>query len=340
MTPWDQKVFVIGEAGVNHNGDLAMALRLVDAAADAGCDAVKFQTFRAEALVTRAARMADYQQTNTGRAETQFEMLKRLELSQEAHHKLLAHAAKRGILLFSTAFDLDSVEFLASLKLPLWKIPSGEITNLPYLERIGRQRQPVILSTGMANLAEAAQALDVLLAQGCTREQVCVLHCNTEYPTPFEDVNLRAMARMGEALGTAFGYSDHTSGIAIACGAVALGARCIEKHFTLDRKLPGPDHVASLEPAELAAMVAGIRAVEAGLGDGIKRPSPSEARNVAVARKSIVAARAIAAGELLDEENLTVKRPGTGISPMRWHEVVGRRAHRDYAADEPIEPGA
>ena len=340
MTPWDDRVFIIGEAGVNHNGDLAMALALVDAAAQAGCDAVKFQTFRAEALVTRAARMADYQQANTGRTESQFDMLKRLELSPEAHHRLMAHAAARGIMLFSTAFDMASVEFLAGLDFPLWKIPSGEITNLPYLERIARERKPVVLSTGMATLSEVDAALQVLLQHGCTRESVCVLHCNTEYPTPFGDVNLRAMATMGAALGTAYGYSDHTPGVAIPAAAVALGARVIEKHFTLDRTLPGPDHVASLEPAELAAMVDAIRHVEQALGDGIKRPSASEEKNRAIARKSIVASAPIAAGELLGEHNLAVKRPGTGVSPMRWHEIVGRRASRAYAADEPIDPGA
>lgn len=338
MTPWDEKVFVIGEAGVNHNGDLSLALQLVDAAAEAGCDAVKFQTFKAEALVTRAARMADYQQANTGRSETQFEMLKRLELSEEAHHRLLAHAASRGILLFSTAFDMGSVDFLVGLDFPVWKIPSGEITNLPYLERIGRQHKPVLLSTGMATLGDVDEALQVLLTQGCRREQVCVLHCNTEYPTPYGDVNLRAMVTMGQALGVACGYSDHTPGIAIPAAAVALGARAIEKHFTMDRTLPGPDHVASLEPGELAAMVAAIRQVEQGLGDGIKRPSASEAKNRAIARKSIVAAVPIAAGEVLGEHNLAVKRPGTGVSPMRWHEVVGRVARRAYEADEPIEP--
>lgn len=337
--PWTDGVFVIGEAGVNHNGDLSLALGLVDAAADAGCDAVKFQTFRAEALVTRAARMADYQQANTGRSESQFDMLKRLELDEPAHHKLIAHAKARGIRLFSTAFDLASVELLASLGMGLWKIPSGEITNLPYLERIAREGDPVIVSTGMATLGDVDAAIRVFLEAGLARSQLCVLHCNTEYPTPFADVNLRAMATMRDALGTAVGYSDHTQGIEIAAAAVALGARVIEKHFTLDRRLPGPDHVASLEPGELKAMVQGIRNVEMALGDGVKRPMPSELSNRDIARKSIVASAPIRAGEPFTAANLTTKRPGGGLSPMRWHEVIGTVAHRDYAADEAIEPG-
>lgn len=337
MTPWTERVFIIGEAGVNHNGRLDLALQLVDAAADAGCDAVKFQTFRAEALVTRSAAMAEYQQTNTGRTESQFDMLKRLELDEAAHHAVAARARDRGILIFSTAFDLDSVALLARMGFPLWKIPSGEITNRPYLAAIGAQGQPIILSTGMARLGEVEEALQVLLENGATREAVCVLHCNTDYPTRFEDVNLRAMVSMGRALGTAFGYSDHTPGTEVSVAAVALGARVIEKHFTLDCTLPGPDHKASLEPDELAALVARVRHVEAALGDGIKRPSDSESRNREVARKSIVAARPIAAGEAFSESNLTVKRPGSGISPMRWNEVLGVRAPRDFAADELIE---
>ncbi|HVZ45350.1 MAG TPA: N-acetylneuraminate synthase [Ramlibacter sp.] len=337
MTPWQQRVFVIGEAGVNHNGDLALALGLVDVAADAGCDAVKFQTFRAEALVTRDAAMADYQRENTGVSESQFDMLKRLELDEAAHRALAARAGERGIAMFSTAFDLQSVDLLAEMGIPLWKIPSGEITNYPYLVKIAQLGQPIVLSTGMATLADVAEALDVLLAHGAARERVCVLHCNTDYPTRFEDVNLRAMATMGRALGVAFGYSDHTPGVEIPTAAVALGARVIEKHFTLDRALPGPDQAASLEPGELGAMVRAIRRVEAALGDGIKRPSASEAKNRAVARKSIVAARAIAAGEPFTEANVTVKRPGTGISPMRWNEVLGVRAPRAFAPDEPIE---
>lgn len=337
MNHWQNRIFIIGEAGVNHNGDLSLACQLVDAAADAGCDAVKFQTFKAEALVTREAAMAEYQQANTGREESQYDMLKRLELSEEAHHILAARAQTRGLLMFSTAFDLASVDFLKSMNLPLWKIPSGEITNFPYLVRVARNSKPIILSTGMALLGEVDAALQVLLAHGSSREQICVLHCNTDYPTHYGDVNLRAMASMGRALGTAYGYSDHTLGIEIAVAAAALGARVIEKHFTLDRQLPGPDHLASLEPEELAQMVRAVRHIEEALGDGIKGPSPSEVKNRAISRKSIVAARDIAVGEVFDETNLAVKRPGTGLSPMRWNELLGLRASCSYAADQPIE---
>jgi N,N'-diacetyllegionaminate synthase len=337
MNHWQDKVFLIGEAGVNHNGDVDNARRLIDTAADACCDAVKFQTFKADRLVTRDAAMAQYQQKNTGRAESQYDMLKRLELSEEAHHVLALHARDRGILMFSTAFDLSSVEFLAGMDLPLWKIPSGEITNYPYLARIAGLGRSIILSTGMATLGEVEAALQVLLDHGSMRDSICILHCNTEYPTPYADVNLRAMVTMGTALATAFGYSDHTMGTEIPVAAVALGARVIEKHFTLDRSQEGPDHRASLEPAELVQMVRMVRNVEDALGDGIKRPSASELKNRPIARKSIVAACAIASGELFSEGNLTVKRPGTGLSPMRWHEVLGRRASRDYQPDQPIE---
>lgn len=335
--PWQDGVFIIAEAGVNHNGDLEMARRLIDAAADAGCDAVKFQTFRAEALVSRAAQMAEYQKTNTGREESQYAMLKRLELSPEQHHVLMQHAAARGILMFSTAFDLHSVAFLRELDIPFWKIPSGEITNYPYLVQIAAIGRPVILSTGMATLAEISDAVNLLLEHGLQREQLCILHCNTEYPTPWSDVNLRAMNSLAQAFGTASGYSDHTLGLEIPIAATALGARVIEKHFTLDRSLPGPDHKASLEPHELHGMVSAIRAIELSLGDGVKRPSASESRNRPIARKSIVAARAISAGEVFSEDNLTIKRPGTGLSPMLWPQLIGRRASRDFAEEELIE---
>jgi N,N'-diacetyllegionaminate synthase len=334
---WHDKVFIIGEAGVNHNGDLDNALALVDAAAQAGCDAVKFQTFRAEDLVTRDARMADYQQANTGKVESQLEMLKRLELPHEHHPVLAARAREQGLLMFSTAFDFRSIDFLASLDIPLWKIPSGEITNYPYLVRIAGLGKPVVLSTGMATLAEVDQAVEVLLAGGLTRDRLCVLHCNTEYPTPYGDVNLRAMVNMGRALGTAFGYSDHTAGIEVAVAAVALGASVLEKHFTLDRRQPGPDHSASLEPGELARMVSSVRNIGQALGDGIKRPSASEAKNRGIARKSVVAARPIAAGEIFTADNVTTKRPASGVSAMRWTEVLGRTAKRGFAADELIE---
>lgn len=336
MTPWDKRLFVIAEAGVNHNGDLEMARALIDAAAAAGCDAVKFQTFKAEALAGRAAPMADYQKNNTGQSESQQDMLRRLELPHEAHAGLMAHARVRGIVFFSTAFDPGSLEFLVTLDMPVWKIPSGEITNYPYLRRIGALGTPVLLSTGMATLGEVETALNVLTDSGADRSRICVLHCNTEYPTAWEDVNLRAMASMGAALGTAYGYSDHTQGIEIPVAATALGARAIEKHFTMDRNLPGPDHKASLEPEELAAMVRAIRGIEAALGDGVKRPTISESRNRPVARKSVVAARAIRKGEAYSAENLTVKRPGTGINPMEWPRLVGHIAPRDFAPDEAV----
>jgi N,N'-diacetyllegionaminate synthase len=328
---------VIAEAGVNHNGDPAMARRLIEVAAQAGADLVKFQTFSADRLATAAAATADYQARNTGSVEPQQAMLRRLELSREMHQDLMQHCRDCGIGFFSTAFDAESVDFLAQLGLDRFKIPSGEITNLPYLRHIGRYRKPVILSTGMATMGEIESALDVLETAGTGREQVTVLHCTTEYPAPMAEVNLRAMLTIRDALGVAVGYSDHTQGIEVAIAAVALGASVIEKHFTLDRSLPGPDHRASLEPTELAAMVAAIRNIERALGNGIKEVGASEARNRPVARKSIVAACAIRAGDAFSAANLTTKRPGTGLSPMRWDEVIGRRARRDFAQDEFIE---
>jgi N,N'-diacetyllegionaminate synthase len=331
------KTLVIAEAGVNHNGDLKLAHGLIDAAASAGADLVKFQTFSADRLVVPQARKADYQRKVTQGDETQHAMLRRLELSREMHVDLIEHCKTRGIGFFSTAFDIPSVDLLVELGLTQFKIPSGEITNLPYLRHVGRYGKPVILSTGMATLHEVGSALEVLERSGAPREQITVLHCNTEYPTPHTDVNLRAMLTIRDAFNVRVGYSDHTLGIEVAVAAVALGATTIEKHFTLDRGLPGPDHGASLLPGELAAMVTAIRNIEAALGDGIKRPSPSESKNISIARKSLVAARAIRAGEPFTEDNLTVKRPGTGVSPMRWDEVLGRRAPRDFAADELIE---
>ena len=328
---------VIAEAGVNHNGDPAMARQLIEVAARAGADLVKFQTFSADRLTTAAAAAADYQARNTGSDEPQHAMLRRLELSREMHAELIAHCRACGIGFFSTAFDCESVDFLAQLGLERFKVPSGEITNLPYLRHIGRYGKPVILSTGMATMTEIGSALEVLETAGTGRERVTVLHCTTEYPAPMAEVNLRAMLTIRDAFGVAVGYSDHTQGIEVAIAAVALGASVIEKHFTLDRSLPGPDHQASLEPAELAAMVAAIRNIESALGNGSKEVGPSEARNRPVARKSIVAACAIRAGEAFDAANLTTKRPGTGISPMRWDEVIGRRARRDFAQDEFIE---
>jgi len=329
---------IIAEAGVNHNGDLALARRLIEVAAEAGADLVKFQTFSAERLVTPTARKADYQTRNSGGGETQYEMLRRLELTPAQHHELIIHCKACGIGFFSTGFDSENVDFLAGLGQDKFKIPSGEITNRPYLRNMGRYGREIILSTGMATLGDIEAAIDALEDAGTPRSKLTVLHCTTEYPTPMDEVNLRAMQSIGQALGVRVGYSDHTPGIEVAIAATALGASVIEKHFTLDRNLPGPDHKASLEPDELKAMVTAIRNIETALGDGIKRLTPSEARNRPVARKSLVAARPIRAGEAFSEENLAAKRPGTGISPMQWDGIVGRIAGRDYQADEMIEP--
>ena len=331
------KVLIIAEAGVNHNGNLDLAHYLIDAAASAGADVVKFQTFSAERLVTSEANKAEYQTKTTDVSESQQAMLRRLELTYEMHVELRAHCRTSRIEFFSTGFDLASVDMLADLGLERFKIPSGEITNLPYLRHVGHYGKPVLLSTGMATFGEIEAALAVLEAAGTPREQITVLHCNTEYPTPMADVNLKAMLSIRDAFKVAVGYSDHTPGIEVPIAAVALGATVIEKHFTLDRDLDGPDHKASLEPAELKAMVKAIRNVELSLGDGIKRPSASEIKNRPIVRKSLVAAHAIRAGELLTEANLTVKRPGTGLSPMWWDMVLGREATRDYAPDELIE---
>lgn len=332
-----KKVLIIAEAGVNHNGDLQLAERLVDHAAAAGADLVKFQTFSAGRLATRSAHKAAYQVESTGTAESQFDMLRRLELTPDMHRHLIEHCRKRGIGFFSTGFDLESLDLLVSLGQQRFKIPSGEITNLPYLRYIGRMHTEVIVSTGMATLGEIEEALGALTAAGTAPEQITLLHCTTEYPAPMEEVNLRAMQSLRAAFGVAVGYSDHTSGIEIPVAAVALGATVIEKHFTVDRTLPGPDHKASLEPRELQAMVTSIRNVEKALGDGIKRPTPSELRNRPVARKSIIARVSITRGEVLTDDKLGTKRPGTGLSPMLWDRVVGSVARRDYAPDELIE---
>jgi N,N'-diacetyllegionaminate synthase len=332
------KTLVIAEAGVNHNGDPEKARALVDVAAEAGADFVKFQTFSADKLVAANAPKAEYQKQATGAEESQHEMIRKLELTHSMHDDLIAHCAKRGIRFFSTAFDLDSLDYLAGLGLDRFKVPSGEITNLPYLRRMGGYGRPVILSTGMSNMQEIGEALGVLEGAGMKRRDITVLHCNTEYPTPMRDVNLRAMLSIRDHFGVDVGYSDHTPGIEVSLAAVALGATVIEKHFTLDKNLPGPDHLASLEPDELHALVKGIRNVEEAVaGDAVKRPSPSETRNIVVARRSIVAEKAIAAGEILGAHNLTTKRPGNGLSPMRWDLVVGTRAKRAFAPDEPIE---
>jgi N,N'-diacetyllegionaminate synthase len=331
------KTLIIAEAGVNHNGDLAMARQLVEVAAQSGADFVKFQTFKADRLVTRQAAKADYQRQLTAEDESQYDMIRRLELTPEMHVALIEHCARQGIRFLSTGFDIESLDLLAGFGMPLFKIPSGEITNLPYLQHIGRMGTPVILSTGMADMAEIGAALDVLERAGTPRQQITVLHCNTEYPSPMRDVNLRAMLSIRDAYGVQVGYSDHTAGIEVPIAAVALGATIIEKHFTLDRNLPGPDHQASLEPGELKAMVTAIRNIELALGDGVKRPSASEVKNIPIARKSLVAAGPIRAGEPFTRANLAVKRPGTGVSPMRMDGVLGRVARRDFQTDELIE---
>ena len=331
------KTLIIAEAGVNHNGDLAMARQLVEVAAQSGADFVKFQTFKADRLVTRQAAKADYQRQLTAEDESQYEMIHRLELTPEMHVALIEHCRRQGIRFLSTGFDIESLDLLAGLGIPLFKIPSGEITNLPYLQHIGRMGKPVILSTGMADMTEIGAALQVLEQAGTPRQQITVLHCNTEYPTPMRDVNLRAMLSIRDTYGVQVGYSDHTAGIEVPIAAVALGATVIEKHFTLDRNLPGPDHQASLEPGELKAMVRAIRNIELALGDGVKRPSVSEAKNIPIVRKSLVAAFPIRAGEPFTRTNLAVKRPGTGVSPMRMDEVLGCVARRDFQTDELIE---
>lgn len=331
-------VTVIAEAGVNHNGSIELAKQLVDKAVEAGVDFIKFQTFKAANLVTKKARQAEYQKNNIGGDDdSQYQMLKKLELTQEEHFELIEYCNQKGVRFFSTAFDFDSIEFLDSLHLGLWKIPSGEITNYPYIKKIAQKQGDVILSTGMSTSEDIQNAVDVLLKWGKTKDQITILHCNTEYPTPFEDVNLRAMLSIKEHFGTQVGYSDHTRGIEVPIAAVALGATVIEKHFTLDRNMPGPDHKASLEPDELKAMVSAIRNIEKALGSSEKKVTDSERKNIVVARKSIVAARNISEGEIFTEENLTVKRPGTGVSPMRWEEVLGTTAIRDFQEDELIE---
>ncbi|MCF6265840.1 MAG: N-acetylneuraminate synthase [Desulfuromusa sp.] len=331
-----QPVFIIAEAGVNHNGDLELAKQLIDVAAKAGADAVKFQTFKAKSLVSLDAPKAAYQMQTTAADESQFTMIKKLELDLDIHHVLLAHCHDRGIQFLSSPFDLESVDLLFGLGMETFKIPSGEITNLPYLRKIGGLNKKVILSTGMSTLAEVEAAIQILYAAGLKKEQLTLLHCNTEYPTPMVDVNLHAMQTLADSFDIKVGYSDHTLGIEIPIAAVALGATVIEKHITLDNNLPGPDHLASLEPQELVAMVKAIRNLEQALGDGIKQPTPSEEKNRPIARKSIVACRQIKQGELLTDDNLTVKRPATGISPMKWDRLIGTPASKDFQADEVI----
>ena len=330
-----EKVYIIAEAGDNHNGDFNTALKLVDVAKRAGADCVKFQTFVTEEIISKYAEMAEYQKKNTGKEESQFEMVKRLELSFDEFRKIKEYCDRVGIQFLSTPFDLKSVDFLNELGVPFFKIPSGEITNYPYLIKIAHTGKPVVMSTGMCEPDEILAAINVLEKNGSG--EITLLHCNTEYPTPLKDVNLYAMRTMKKKFGKKVGYSDHTKGIEVPVAAVALGACVIEKHFTLDKNMPGPDHKASLEPDELGRMVKNIRNIEIALGDGVKRVSESERKNIAIARKSIVARRNIQEGEILTEENLAVKRPGTGINPMQWMEVLGTRAVRDFKEDELIE---
>ncbi|MCT7646438.1 N-acetylneuraminate synthase [Aliarcobacter butzleri] len=330
------KVFIIAEAGVNHNGSSELAKKLIDVASESGADAVKFQTFKAENLVSKNAQKAEYQKQTTDKNESQFDMIKKLELDVDTHKELMLYCKTKNIIFLSTPFDHDSIDLLSDLGLEIFKIPSGEITNLPYLRHIGRLNKKVILSTGMADIGEIEDALDVLIAAGTKKENITVLHANTMYPTPMEDVNLKAMVTIGNTFDVAFGYSDHTLGIEVDIAAVAMGACCMEKHFTLDKTMEGPDHNASLEPDELKAMVKAIRNIELALGSCVKKPSKSEIPNIQIARKSIVAKMDIKKGELLFEDNLTIKRPGNGINPMRWDEIVGSVATKDYKEDDLI----
>lgn len=329
------KTLIIAEAGVNHNGDLNLAKKLVDVAADAGADYVKFQTFKAEHLVQKQAKRAAYQIENTQNNDTQYEMLKKLELTYENHDVLIEYCTSKNIKFLSTAFDFESIEFLKN-KLDFYKIPSGELTNLPYLEKVAKLNLPIIMSTGMANMQEVKDANAVLLNNDVLQKNITILHCNTEYPTPMEDVNLAAMLSIEKEIGVKVGYSDHTLGVEIPIAAVALGATVIEKHFTLDRNMEGPDHRASLEPNELKAMISAIRNIELAMGDGIKKPSKSEGKNINIARKSIVATKTIKKGDIFTKDNITVKRPGTGISPMKWYEIIGNVATKDFNEDELI----
>jgi N,N'-diacetyllegionaminate synthase len=329
-------VFIIAEVGVNHNGSLELAKQLVDVAKGCGADAVKFQTFKAATLVTKAAKQAEYQTTNTGKQESQFDMLKRLELSEEDHQTLVEYCQEQNIEFMSTPFDLLSIQFLNRLGVERFKVPSGEITNYPYLKMVGSFNKEIVLSTGMAILGEVEAALNLLIEAGTEQDKITILHATTDYPTKMQDVNLTAMQTIAHAFKVNVGYSDHTPGIEVPVAAVALGASIIEKHFTLDKNLPGPDHKASLEPQELKAMIAAIRNVEIALGGGIKRPSQNEQKNMQVARKSIVALTAIKKGEVFTEQNLTVKRPGLGMTPMRWNDVVGQTAQKAYEADDLI----
>lgn len=331
-----KKVFIIAEAGVNHNGSISLAKKLIDVAVKSGADAVKFQTFKTENVISKNAPKAEYQKKTTDAEESQFDMVKKFELDADTHRELIQYCNNKKIMFLSTPFDLDSIDLLNDLELKIFKIPSGEITNLPYLKKIGALNKHVILSTGMADIGEIEDALDILVLNGTKKENITVLHANTQYPTPMEDVNLKAMITIGKTFDINYGYSDHTLGIEIDIAAVALGATVIEKHFTLDKTMEGPDHKASLEPDELNAMVKAIRSIEKALGNGIKKPSPSEIPNMIIARKSIVANTSINRGDIFTAENLTIKRPGNGINPMLWNEIIGTIATKNYEADELI----
>ena len=329
------KTFIIAEAGVNHNGSFELAKQLVDKAVWAGADCIKFQTFNSKNLVSKNAQKAEYQKKTTDSSENQLDMLKKLELSKEQFTELRNYCNQKGIMFLSTPFDLESIDFLASIGVKTWKIPSGEITNYPFLRAIGQRKESVIMSSGMCTLEEVRDAVNVLKEFGTT--DITLLHCTTEYPAPYDSVNLKAMLTLQKEFGYKVGYSDHTNGIEIPVAAVALGATVIEKHFTLDKNMEGPDHKASLEPEELRQMILSIRNVEAAIGDGVKQPSQAEKKNIAIARKSIVAACDIKKGEVFTESNLTAKRPGNGISPMKWNNVLGKKAVRDFDTDEIIE---
>ena len=328
------RVLIIAEAGVNHNGSIQLAKKLIDKAVFSGADAVKFQTFKATNVVSKNAPKADYQKQTTNLRESQFDMIKRLELDERAHQELIAYCKEANIMFLSTPFDLDSVDLLNELGLQIFKIPSGEITNLPYLRRIGSLCKEVILSTGMSDLKEIGEAIKILTNAGTLKENITVLHANTMYPTPMEDVNLRAMQTIQNKFDVAVGYSDHTLGIEVDIAAVAMGATVIEKHFTIDKTMDGPDHKSSIDPEELKAMVSSIRNIEKALGSSIKKPSKSEKPNISMARKSIVARKSIKKGELFTEKNITIKRPGIGISPMKWDTILGKVAERDYQIDD------
>jgi len=330
------KVFIIAEAGVNHNGSINLAKKLIDVAANSGADAVKFQTFKAINLATKNLEKANYQKSLTSKKESQFDMLKKLELNRKMHLELINYSKSKNIIFLSSPFDLESIKLLEDLGLEIFKIPSGEIVNLPYLKYIGKLNKKVILSTGMSNMKEVKNALDILIHAGTKKKNITILHANTEYPTPMEDVNLRAMVSMGKKLNINFGYSDHTLGIEVDIAAVAMGASCIEKHFTLDRNMMGPDHNASLEPSQLKEMVVGIRNIELALGNSVKKPSKSELPNIYFVRKSIVAKTEIKKGDVLKETNITIKRPGNGISPMKWNEIINTKAKKNYKKDELI----